>query len=145
MKNQLVRAAGCIILVMLTSCSKIAVLELFNNTDSDLEVTSADTAGQEKHYRIPSKSFGRIQIPTVLTIKHANERWIYDFREHPIRFDRNAPYVKFERSGGSLEQFQIENSGFIYILLANAEAPAKNFPTQPEGYPLKPGTANQVK
>jgi hypothetical protein len=138
MKKHIFLFFSIFLVCALTSCTRAFVLEVFNDTGMELELVSADTAHNEKHYTIEPNKSERIQIPSVLTVKHGSGVWTYILRPLPTR--QAQGYMTSEHLGPLIEKFQIEPDGSIYILLGDTKAIVKAFPPQPSGYPVKPRT-----
>jgi hypothetical protein len=126
------------LVVALTSCSRGFVFCAINNSGKDLTIISYDTKLNPKEYALKSAGTVDVSMPTRLVIKYDSGDWQY--AEWDRQLSVNASIYKYERANGiRVQDIQIESNGEIYLLRDNRKRPpVKEFPLQPEGFPLKP-------
>jgi len=118
--------------ISLTSCTRGFVYKVFNNSGQDLVIISYDGEFTPKEYPIKSGAFADVSFPSKLVIRHPKGEWTYDL----------VPYKKsyeYARTGGPrVQDVQIESDGSIYLLLPRTKQAVHSFPSQFDGYPLRP-------
>ena len=120
--------------VLLTSCTKAFVFNVFNNTGNDIVVIPYDTEMKSISYPIKAGSAGEIFFPSKLVVKHRTGEWVYQFKS--LRMDERYKY-DYVRHGRRVQDIQIEPEGIIYTLPKNSGHIVNNF-SQPLGFPLTP-------
>lgn len=126
----------CFCLSLLTSCTRAIVFQIFNNSESVLEIVSYDSNQSEKHYTIGKNQFERVRFSNRLTIKHGTNVWDYEVKLVP----KTTTYMKSESFGPLVIKVQVENDGGVYVLHPESDVAATtaNMPPQPTGYPMRP-------
>jgi hypothetical protein len=66
MKNKTLIFCSALLPCLLTSCTRAIVLQVFNNTGTELEVVSGDEARNETCYFIGTNKSQRVKIPSLL-------------------------------------------------------------------------------
>ena len=116
-----------LLISIVTSCTLIPYIVLFNNTSEKIIVTYSG-----KKYLLEPYSLKEIMaVGEILEIETSKTSWFYKVAYFPQSF------IKHEFTK-DLINIQLQSNGWIYILYPTNNLPAKTFPMQPEGYPLKP-------
>lgn len=118
--------------LFLVSCTRVVVLDVFNNTGESVQVICIDTKSKEKAYVIGANRSQRVCVPHKLRITYSADTWFYLGKRVP------GSFMKSERFGPVVVQMQVEESGAIYVLTPGTSPPVTEFPAQPDGYPLRP-------
>jgi hypothetical protein len=118
--------------LMVVSCSRGFIFKAFNNSGQDLVIVSYDGKLVPHEFRVAVGESVDVQFPTKLTIKHSNGEWEYDL----VRTDKRYHYT---RTGGlRVQDIQIEADGAIYLLPPKTKQAGRQFPPQPDGFPIRP-------
>jgi hypothetical protein len=124
--------SALLLCLTVVSCSRGFIFKAFNNSGQDLVIVSYDGKLVPHEFHVASAASVDVQFPTQLRIKHPNGEWKYDL----ARTDNRYHYT---RAGGlRVQDIQIEADGAIYLLLPKTKQAAKQFPPQPDGYPIRP-------
>jgi hypothetical protein len=118
--------------LLLVSCSRGFVYKVFNNSGQDLTVVCYDSKDVPTEYHIKAGAFHDVHYPSKLVIKHDKGEWRYDRLQH------TSAYEYSRTAGPRVQDVQVEADGVIYLLLPNTKQTVKQFPSQPDGYPLRP-------
>jgi len=122
----------CLLLLTVSSCARGLDVELFNNTGTNLTVTSYDTVGTPTSETLPSLASVRI-TGSEFVVQGEAAVWKYTLIGHspPDHFIDKNHFNK-------LVNLQIERNGDIYILPPEAVSRPSSLLPQPTGYPIHP-------
>jgi len=135
MKIKLI-VALCLVALLQNSCTRALVCRVFNNTGHDIWIYSYDTKMNFQKYIVLIGGSKTIAFPTRLEIEADENRWRYDWSRVPM-----PPGYRHSKPFGPLEvSFQLEPTGFIYILHPATKSIVSRFEIQPDGFPLQPNT-----
>jgi hypothetical protein len=109
-----------------SSCSIRPKIFLYNNSGQEVAIVSED-----ENYHVAIGTVVEIYYPKsqTLQINAGEKKWQYRL---------TYPTKEYMTVGGHEMYFQIDSSGFIYVLLPQQQGPVKDPPTQPKGFPLTP-------
>ncbi len=114
------------------SCSRGFVVKAFNNSGEDLVIVSYDGERVPHEFSVAARASVDVQFSNQLSINHTKGEWKYDL----VRTDQRYHY---NRAGGlRVQDIQIDTDGAIYLLLPKTKKTVKQFPPQPDGYPIRP-------
>jgi hypothetical protein len=118
--------------VTVVSCSRGFIFKAINNSGQNLVIVSYDGKLVPHEFPVATGSSVDVQFPTQLSIKHSKGEWKYDL----VRTDKRYYYT---RSGGlRVQDIQIEADGAIYLLQPKTKQAVRQFPQQPDGFPIRP-------
>lgn len=120
-------------IAILSSCSPRPVIILLNNSEAVVEVQVDGTTRIKINHGQQEKINDFFKYPTFkISIDRGTAKWIYDKTTWPPdNYWRG-------RNFSTIVKFQIEVTGYIYVLLPTEDFPLKDFTNQPPGFPLKP-------
>jgi hypothetical protein len=121
-------------LPFLTGCHFIPGAELYNNTGSDIVITTITSFNGEMRNTLVAKNGQSVFLgcPLKLEILFSDKSLHYDVQQ--------IPYKLYKDVGGNrrVALLQMQYDGSIVLLLPNAITPTVDIPPQPTGYPLMP-------
>jgi hypothetical protein len=121
-----------VLCLTVVSCSRGFVFKAFNNSGEDLVVISYNGKLVPHEFAVAAGASVDVPFPTRLSIKHPSGEWRYDL----VWTDKRYHYT---RAGGlRVQDVQIEADGAIYLLSPKSKQAVQQFPTQPNGYPIRP-------
>ena len=125
-------------LLLLPSCTRTIVIQIFNATSGALEVVSYEKSGAERHYQIGPNQSGRVQVSRQLTVRRERVSWNYDLKPIP----KTTNFFASVALGPLVVKLQVEGDGTLYVLPPAATNVMRGFPPQPDGYPIRPKQGN---
>jgi len=134
MKIRILRFILTILILISGSCVKLPYLVCFNNTDHEIDVILSKKE-KKKRFLIKRKDKFKLLYPS-----YADKIEIsFAIYSKKMAYKMVWPPEIFIQENFMDKEifFQLEPNGYIYIL-KDGDFPAKEFPPQPEGYPLKP-------
>ena len=131
MKQKLCILSVVLSTLFLTSCKTGLKVFLINNTGESITVVSIGSDLVETATPVAQGRITEVPLPAKLRVAVGTKTWKYRLRE---------AFSKSEKGhGGAYSNvFQIEKDGAIYLAGSNAKQRVESFPTQPEGFPLRP-------
>lgn len=133
--------SSCLLLIV--GCVVVETDVVCNNTGQTLAFTVGHAETNWTTQVVSNGGVVEFHSPYI-EIGHAGGVWRYDRKPLALEFYKKPGGQSLARlyknRGGShiLVKLQIEHDGAIYVVLPDSESPAKSFPVQPEGFPLKP-------
>ncbi len=122
----------------LVGCTIPLDIYLVNNSDRKITIAfNVDTYGREsKRYKIEEDEVfkGGARKGDTITIYMGDEILNYEGETIPQEYIEFEGIIVLER----IARMQLEPDGKIYILKPDSSIPAKEFSSQPPGYPLVP-------
>ena len=114
---------------LVSSCSSIPIIVLFNNSGKNFTIYADD-----KVYYVKKESVIEVEYPSSQTMKIEDEgdTWEYKFTYPPREYMPGRLLRMYEI------HCQIEPDGSIYVLKPGVSMPVKGLPPQPDGFPLVP-------
>lgn len=124
---------ACTLVLLCVSCSKEAVIDLFNNQSAEVEVLFENRTVLMHSKSMLSLAYG--SVAKGLTIKNADGQ----FRYQLPKLDRASTRAlwKHQRSKDVLT-IQLEPDGLFYLVYPSSTVPVSSFLVQPDGFPLRP-------
>lgn len=130
--------------LLLSGCTVLVEVALFNNSDSAIEVCNLNLNNKECK-TIEPQSVKRILLvadKSVTSLKYSitksNDTNIYTFNFKPYGTLASDIYCKGFLAKNCDIPIQYENNGLLYWAGQDQEFPAKNIPNQPSGFPVAP-------
>jgi hypothetical protein len=132
-------------LLLLVGCPWSEMDEIYNNSGQDLTLIRT-SSGQYRGWTNVVRNGESVGCypPITLIIRERDATWNYGSRPSWGVFHKKSgdkQLIKFYKETSPsqlLIKMQIQSDGSIYLLPPDSSAPATNFPSQPEGFPLKP-------
>jgi hypothetical protein len=119
--------------VLITACTPLFEVELYNNTGENITVVAINSASNATTHIIKNGEAVELGSPFKLEVQQADRIWQYDIKRIPLSFHRRVGH------NVHLVKIQIQSDGSIYLLLPDAtKGPVVTFPPQPGGYPIHP-------
>lgn len=115
---------------VLTGCHFRTIVEILNNTGTDIVIVSFDSELNETSYNVENGKSIQMGIPSKLEIRSRENRWRYN-ELRPI----SGQFVKRRNANTYVIRFQMEKNRGLYIALPDTNEIAL---PQPTGYPLNP-------
>jgi hypothetical protein len=127
------RAISIIVLLAacfsLSGCPRMAYVDIYNNTGLDVSISVGGRITQ-----VPRNSSERVMFNTAsMHIESELGKWVYGRTLIPYRGE-DGPYFD------GTAYVQLEADGLIYVLQKTGVRPETEFPDQPEGFPVGPGS-----
>jgi hypothetical protein len=114
------------------SCSRGFIFKALNNSGQDLVIVSYDGKLAPHEFPVAAGASVDVQFPTQLSIRHSKGEWKYTLVQAGDRY-------AYSRMGGlRVQDIQIQADGQIYLLQPKTRNAVKQFPPQPDGYPMCP-------
>ena len=115
--------------ISISGCPRMAYVDIYNNAGVDVSVS----AGGKVTPISPGESKQVIFSSASMVVDSELGSWVYGRALIPDHGE-NGPYFD-----GTV-YVQVESDGQIYALQKSHARPAVEFPDQPEGFPLGPGS-----
>ena len=113
------------VLLLLTGCPRVAYLEVYNNTLSEITIDSSGWIDV-----IKPKEYQKIQFGHDIQVRSDKGTW--DYPRIVPHGGEDGPYFN-----GTLK-LQLNENGYIYALKVSDTYPLNNLTIQPKNYPLIP-------
>lgn len=145
MRDHMIKHLATLILaIVLSGCSFLVDVILFNNSSSSIKVCSLNHSNQRCQI-IEPKSSGKLLLVAdrqinswSYSIKTLAKDDIYNFAFEPYPAQASNIYCQGFFTRKCDIPLQYENGGQIYWVGKNQELPTKSFPNQPPGFPVAP-------
>jgi hypothetical protein len=130
--------------LLLAGCYFAETDEIYNNSGHDLTVVKMLPGTNNWTTNIFKMGASMRIYPPFYFDAHKNGAvWHYESKHFGRGFQRpvdGSKIIKFYKKTGNqiLVKMQIEPDGMIYLLPPDTTGISTNFPTQPEGFPLRP-------
>jgi hypothetical protein len=132
-----------VVAVLLSSCTVSLTCELYNNTDTPIQIIQRDKNGQEKHFALMPKESANLSDwgYHVYEVKTENISWSYD--PPMASYIPSSEYIETTGFGPFFKRLiraQLNEDGKIFLIKIGEKPPISENFEQPEGYPLVPNT-----
>ena len=126
------------------SCTKPALLDIYNNTDEDIILIARPVKrnSEEVKLHLKTHSSARVFFPHHSQGTSVAKMYSFSVEKSGKKLEYHMPFppkhmakMKFSSATFFL---QIEEDNSIYILEPKHDIPEKHFPKQPDGFPLNP-------
>jgi hypothetical protein len=122
-----------LILCWLSGCTKEALVEVFNNSDAKLEVTSKRQTITIERYSSCVLSFD--EIVEGISIRSNGRTLLYT---SPMLDEWKIRKWLKGNSKVNILTTQVNEDGVLYVVAPNEKLPTLQYPAQPNGFPLHP-------
>ena len=145
-KRMIKIVAILIVLLPTQGCSFLVDLALFNNSENTIEVCNLNLETPSCQI-IKAKELGKVSLVSDKAselwryeIKVEEKSYTYEFKFGPYPAHASDVYCKGIIQKRCDIAVQFEKNGFVYWGGKSLELPVKEFPNQPEGFPVEPST-----